>query len=286
MPVNASGNTHNIIRATSNEQLILHFTDIEIGVVTALQSELDVLKKAAVRHESIVGKKRTYDKLYFEINGREFAIIAHTLNRMGISSMSITLMEILHFFPQLKYIGLIGIAAGSSSKNQNKGDILIPTTVYNYEMGKYTESLKGESIEVSFESDYKSFPIDEDVLQKITTVTNNENILNAILQSWDGPKSNQLKVHVGDFACGSSVIASKTKVKQIEDAISRKYIGLDMESYALAAVNQLKHNENIKMFIIKSITDFADSTKDDSDHDFASYIAAKVFLEVCSLVLI
>jgi len=75
-------------------------------------------------------------------------------------------------------------------------------------------------------------------------------------------------------------------VEEIEKAISRKYIGIDMEAFALAAVNQLKHNKNPKMFIIKSITDFADSDKDDSEHEFASHVAAKMFTEVCSNVLV
>ena len=83
-----------------------------------------------------------------------------------------------------------------------------------------------------------------------------------------------------------SLIVSGGNNASIEDAISRKYIGIDMETFALASVNQLKHNHNPKMFIIKAITDFADSDKDDSEHEFASYTAAKVFLEVCSLVLV
>lgn len=61
---------------------------------------------------------------------------------------------------------------------------------------------------------------------------------------------------------------------------------MDMETFALASVNQLKHNEHPKMFIIKSITDFADSDKGDTEHEFASYVAAKVFLEVCSHVFV
>jgi nucleoside phosphorylase len=278
-----------IIRTDTNEKLLSYFTDIDIGVVTALQTELDALIKLSTKHETIVGEKRTYHKLTFKTNEKEFTVIAHTLNNMGISSMSITLMELIYGFPQLKYLALIGIAAGSSSKDQNFGDILIPKTVYNYESGKYIEIKKDgnpENNEIKFNSDYSSFPIDTDILQKITAVTSDQKILDAIMNSWSVSKSYKLKVHSGNFACGSAVIASMKKVKQIEDAISRKYIGIDMETFALASVNQLKHNHNPKMFIIKAITDFADSDKDDSEHEFASYTAAKVFLEVCSLVLV
>lgn len=279
----------NIICTDTNEQLLSYFTDIDIGVVTALQSELDALIKLAVKHETIVGKKRTYYKLYFNINGKDFIVIAHTLDRMGISSMSITLMEILYGFPQLKFLCLVGIAAGSDSKKQNFGDILIPTKVYNYESGKYYEIQKDdktENNELVFNSDYSSFDIDADILQKISAVTNDEKILDSILNGWNEVKKYKLKAHSGNFACGSAVIASIKKVKQIEAAISRKYIGIDMETFALASVNQLKHNVNPKMFIIKAITDFADSDKDDSEHEFASYTSAKIFLEVCSHVLI
>ena len=108
----------NIICTNSDEQLLSYFNDIYLGVVTALQSELNALIKIATKHETIVGPNRTYHKLYFNTNNKEFVVIAHTLNRMGISSMSITLMEILYAFPHLKYLGLIGIAAGSDSENQ------------------------------------------------------------------------------------------------------------------------------------------------------------------------
>ena len=106
----------NIIRTNSNEQLLSYFTDIDIGVVTALQSELDALIRLAVKHETIVGQNRTYHKLTFDTNGKHFVVIAHTLNMMGISSMSITLMEILYSFPHLKFIGLVVIAAVSDIK--------------------------------------------------------------------------------------------------------------------------------------------------------------------------
>lgn len=127
--------------------------------------------------KQLLGPNRTYHKLYFNTNNKEFVVIAHTLNRMGISSMSITLMEILYAFPHLKYLGLIGIAAGSDSEKQNFGDILIPTKVYNYESGKYIEIKIDENPEnnkVEFQSDYISFDVDADICQKITAVTSGQ----------------------------------------------------------------------------------------------------------------
>lgn len=278
-----------IVSTTSHEQLLSYFTDISIGVVTALKTELDALCKLANKHETIVGTYRTYEKLYFNIDGKEFTVIGHTLDRMGISSMSITLMEILYGFPDLKFIALIGIAAGSDSQKQNFGDILIPKNVYNYESGKYKQiedKANSQQLNVVFESDYSSFAIDEDILQKISAVANTTQIIESIQSHWELEKSYKIQVHSGNFACGSSVIASRKKVEEIEKAISRKYIGIDMEAFALAAVNQFKHNKEPKMFIIKAISDFADSDKSDSEHEFASFVAAKMFIEVCFHVLV
>jgi nucleoside phosphorylase len=278
-----------IVSTSSNEQLLAYFTNIEIGVVTALKTELDALINLAEQHETIVGANRTYHKLWYDLNNKKFTVIAHTLDRMGISSMSITLMEILYVFPHLKFLALVGIAAGFNSTKQNFGDILIPTKVYNYESGKYTEQTidtSPENNQVIFNSDYSSFDIDTDMLQKIQAVTGDPKIIETIQDSWHEKKPYKLQVHSGNFACGSAVIASRKKVEEIEKAVSRKYIGIDMEAYALAAVNQLKHNEYPKMFIIKSITDFADSSKNDSEHEFASFVAAKMFIEICSHVLV
>jgi hypothetical protein len=151
-------------------------------------------------------------------------------------------------------------------------------------MGKYAED--PDTRNTIFKSNYSVFNIDEDILQKISAVARDTGLLERIRQDWKNPKSYPLSAHTDNFACGSAVIASASKVKEIEDAIARKYIGLDMESYALASVNQLKFEPYPKLFIIKAISDFADVKKDDSEHEYACYTSARFFVEVCSLVLI
>lgn len=277
-----------ILKINDDAQLISVLEDIEIGVVTALQSELDALIRLADKNERI-SCSRTYHKLTFNHSGKKFAVIAYSLGHMGIASMAISLMEMINTFKKLKYLSLIGIAAGSNSKEQDYGDLLIPETIYNYESGKYSESknripfLKNK---IEFVSDKKSHDIDVEIIQKIKAVTADESILEEIQRSWPLEKSSKLKPHYGNFACGSSVIASKLKINEISDSISRKYIGLDMETFALAAINQLRVGREPKLFIIKSITDFADTQKDDSEHEYAKYTAAKFFIAVCGEILV
>jgi hypothetical protein len=64
-----------IVCANSNEQLVSYFTDVDIGVVTALQTELNALFNLATNHETFVGQNRTYHKLCFSINGKDFAVM-------------------------------------------------------------------------------------------------------------------------------------------------------------------------------------------------------------------
>ena len=274
-----------IINIHTDEQLTSHFTDINIGVITALQSELDALINLADGHEKI-SYSRTYHKLKFITPTKTFYVIGHSLDQMGIAAMAVASMELINYFP-LKYLALIGIAAGAESKTQNLGDILIPTSVYNYESGKYFEESQFLSFlpnKVVFKCDFKSYDIDTDIIQKIR-VCNEENVIDQIQNQWPIKQKNKLKIHFGNFACGSAVIASDIKIKEIEKQIARKYIGLDMESFALAAISRIKTKNDPKLFVVKSITDFADKAKGDSAHEYASYTAAKYFLVICEKVI-
>ncbi|MEI6348740.1 MAG: hypothetical protein WCP69_12405 [Bacteroidota bacterium] len=264
------------------KELSLHFDGNKIGVVTALQSELDALIRLAKNDHEIVTPSRVYHKLTFQENGTEFTVIGHSLNKMGMTSMTITLMEMLSDF-SLEYLALIGIAAGSDSENQDFGDLLIPTKIFNYESGKYTQDKEEKII---FTSDKDSHDVDTDIIQQLSVIANNQNILDSIQNAWHEKKGYKLKAHVDNFACGSSVVASKCRVAEIEKDIARKYIGIDMETYAIVAVNQLKAKVEPKMFAIKAITDFADSDKDNTAHSYASFTASKFFLEFCSRILV
>jgi nucleoside phosphorylase len=272
-----------IINVSSDEESSSHFSNIEIAVVTALQNELDALIGYSAKHQIIIGENRVYHKFFFSIEGKEFAVLGYTANKMGIPMMAISLMELTHAFPGLKYIALIGIAAGSDSSTQSFGDLLIPKIVFNYEMGKYIED---ESGLMAFRSDFSAFYIDEDIYQKIMAVANNSHIVDLVWEALPTKKDHKIKIHSGNLICGSAVIASKEKVREIERAVARKYIGIDMESYAIAAVNALKNGQFPKLFVIKAISDFADSNKDDSEQEYAKVISAGFLIHVCSNVLI
>lgn len=272
-----------ILHFTDSKGLSLHFELTKIGVVTAIQEELDALIELADETEPIAGEYRAYHKLTFKREEGEFTVIAHTLNEMGITSMTVTLMEMITGFTSLEYIALIGIAAGSDRTEQKLGDILIPKKVYNYEAGKYKETDDC----VIFQSDKLSHDVDTDLIQFLSMLGNDKNLLAQIKSNWTGEhRVDDLSAHPGNFACGSAVIASGKKIKELEKHISRKYIGIDMESFALVTVNQIKPTQKPKMFIIKSITDFADNLKDDSAHKYASYTAASFFIEVCAKILL
>jgi len=281
-------NNLQVVREDSPENLNAYFSGLKICVVTALKEELDSLMRYCCKpHEIVIHKNRVYYKLTFSKKGKEFSVIAHTLNQMGISSMSINLTEIINVFSGLRYVGVIGIAAGANKESQKKGDILIPTAVFNYEMGKYIEIPDENNPEISrviFESDYESHHIDSSIQQKISIITN-EAFLKEIMGEWIR-QYKQIGCHEGNLACGSAVIASEKKVKEIRGNVARKCIGIDMESFAVSNLNQLKSNREIEFFIIKAISDFAGVDKNDDDRVFANDMAVKVFIEFCTILLI
>lgn len=100
--------------------------------------------------------------------------------------------------------------------------------------------------------------------------------------SWNrkGGKSinSDTNVHVGSLPSGAAVIQTEELVSDYIELHNRKMLGLDMETYAVyyAAENAPTR----PLFVsIKSVSDYANSKKNDDYQAYASYISISLFLE-------
>jgi nucleoside phosphorylase len=88
----------------------------------------------------------------------------------------------------------------------------------------------------------------------------------------------ELKSWIGPFASGSSVVQCPDIVNSILEH-NRKLIGIDMEAYGVIYTSCNFIDPKPTPFCIKSISDFADSHKNDSYHNYASYTSARYLYE-------
>jgi nucleoside phosphorylase len=83
-----------------------------------------------------------------------------------------------------------------------------------------------------------------------------------------------LKALMGPMASGSYVISTEAKLNEIK-ATQRKLLGVEMEGYGLYYACEHNQDKSVKGIMIKSISDFGDSTKNDQFQEYSSYTSAQ-----------
>lgn len=188
---------------------------------------------------------------------------------MGMTAAAVfATKSITHFCPQ--YVIMTGIAAGLD-KGAEVGDIMVATDVLNYSGGKYVET--DDSVKLL--PDLKNKSMDRALADKLTS-PNYQDVMKQIKNNFEGDSPNHKpKVHFGQIACGTAVVASDAVVTEQIKAHSRKVIGLDMESYGVYFAAQFVKDPGIKAIVVKSISDFANSQKGDAYQKYAAYTSAE-----------
>ena len=245
---------------------ILTAVPIETSAVLALDIEWKQL--------TIPGDPSVYNYGIINLPFKKIHIIHAQQSEMGMTAAAaMTAKIITHFEP--KYILMTGIAAGLD-KDFQFGDIMVGTDIWNYSSGKYEEISENDTRKVVLSPDPKHIPMSQ-TLQSTLTSHEYDGLLDSIKKQYPQtlPVQNGPRVHFGPIACGVAVVASKEIVQQQVKAHGRKTIGLDMESYGVCYAAQTTISKETPVIIVKSISDLADTEKDDSAQPYAAYTSAK-----------
>lgn len=229
---------------------------MKILVIAALQEELDpfidmweALQSQTTRAGDIFyyGK---FDSLevYASASPKysKVACASHTTRMMHISDPDIAMM--------------IGICAGDKQKT-SLGDLVIAENAYDYEIGKLLEE--------DFVPEIQHHEIYPPLQQLIKSIRSSSEVY---IQS----KFNDFSpnVHIGDIACGSSVVEQEEFFNKLRQTRNRKTIALDMESYAfMDAVKGFSHI--CYSLVVKAVCDYATNKKNDSFHEKAARVSAE-----------
>ena len=256
--------------------------EVDIAIICALEKELDAVltmnrgrkqeweELKTENNKSFIYKKNLYSK-----NQKPLSIIAcrKSDNQMGSTvSANLTTEIIQRFHP--KVILLVGIAAGTRSDGRNIGDILIATEVVDYDAGKVIE----EGGNIRYEYDSPSIKVNKKINNLFINISNYDESLKRIHDDasniYDNLPERAIKIYSGTLVCRNIVTASQKEVNKIKERY-RKFIGLEMESYGVYYSADNSSIDNPHFLCIKSVCDFADSSKNDSGQKLAAFTAAE-----------
>lgn len=273
----------NIILSTKSQILesIKNRNKFDFGIICALSEEFEQMKIASGLKWDILRIDNVpidffMSELHTEL-GNTIRIVAGRNNMPGMQAASVMASCMFSVF-DVKTIFMTGICAGfkkDDNDNIDFGDIFIAESEYDYGSGKLCLSEDGSILK----PDPKPLECNFEIKGQINTFIEEnhpENKLEAALQSVNLNLTKRIpQILFGPGACGSYVVTDKNFMKNLIST-NRKLKGLDMEGYGLYMA---AHLLNRKALLIKSISDFADSSKGDTYHRMCSYSSAWFLFE-------
>ena len=246
---------------------IIYVTEIEKQAVMRMYDWTDL---------HIDGDDQAYMEVFIEKNGRKLRIISAQQDEMGMTaSATLTMKMITHFAPE--YVIMPGIAAGTGNitdaTNEEYGDVLLASSVWNFSNGKYVSPNEAEIVfgEVGFNPRPTVVKLKGDYLDDILKyVRSNEN---------------EFLTHFGPLASGTAIVANKSLLEKQVLTRFEDTKGVEMEGYgvAYAATHAMKPKPHV--IIAKSVCDFADERKDDVFQQFAAYTSCGLVKDLLDKVL-
>ena len=223
------------------------------------------------------GDTQAYQEAFVSREGRRLRVISAQQDEMGMTaSASLTAKMIFHFAPE--YVVMPGIAAGTGNaialdRDQEYGDVLLATSVWNFSNGKYVSPHQAEIIfgEIGFNPRPTVVSISGDYMRKI--------------REFIGSDRNEYHVHTGPLASGTAVVANRSLLTKQVVTSFRDTQGVEMEGYGVAYAASHAVDPKPHIIIAKSVCDFADERKDDKYQKFAAYTSCSFVRDLLERVL-
>lgn len=252
----------------------------DISIITALDDEFYWMKIASNTewYKFEMNELSYYSTKIRNNNDEEVSIIAHSINKMGMSYSSATATKMLMLF-RPKILLMTGICAGIEGPTQ-KGDIIVPEYIFNYQEGDITEE--------GFVPSFKTKQLNTNI-SRLIHQTKDSYVLD-IKNEWEKnykvhgemPGGTSFQVHTGNhFGTGSAVVKDKIILDEIKKYMQKDIIGLDMEGYSIFIATEVLYELNTIPILIKSVQDFATKEKDKKFRAFSCFSSARFFFKLC-----
>lgn len=206
---------------------------------------------------------------YFEVDGRKITVCATSAPRMGMVSTALRSAAVITLLrPRL--LVMCGICAGVRGK-ANIGDVILADPAWDFQSGKRVRDKDNAQFSISPHQLYPTTSVRTHVEQ----IRGDKEELRKIVDRFNDPPSDMLRVIIGPLASGSAVLADGEVVNEIR-AQHRDLIGVEMEVYGMYAAAYGASKPQPLPFALKAVCDFADPGKNDNYQRYASYTSASV----------
>lgn len=243
--------------------------DYDIAIICALENpELKEVKLLPYHWEpfGIVGD--TTDYFTGTFNGKK--LICAAAYEMGMSASAVLATKMIAKFKP-RYLIMTGIAGGVSNKSLNYGDVMVADPCFDYESGKKIYE-NGQSV---FKPDYKQIRVDDTINQILRRLAQQSTSLHTIHDEccYEKP-DNALQIKNGPFGSGAAVLSDPKIIERVIQH-QRKFMGFDMEAYAVMLSGSLASAPKPSTVVMKSVSDFGEG-KTDKYQKYAAYTSARV----------
>lgn len=243
--------------------------DYDAAIICALETpELDEVKRLPFEWapHSILGDSTDYFIGIYK--GKR--LVCAAAYEMGLSSAAILSTKIESIF-RPKYLIMTGIAGGVDKEKLHFGDVMVADPCFDYESGKKINE-NGESI---FKPDYRQIRLDDKLNQIVRRLKGKTELLKEIRDgcTYDKPEES-LKIEIGPFGSGAAVLSDSTVIARVIEH-NRKFLGFDMEAYAVMLSGMLSSAPKTVPIVMKAVSDFGDG-KTDKYQNYAAYTSARV----------
>jgi nucleoside phosphorylase len=248
----------------------------DILVLAALSEErspfVDHAKANAESNRQHSGKHGVYEVFCIS----ESIVVVPVMSGMGQLNSTITYCKAMEDVSP-RFVLLLGIAGCMLSKEQAQlGDIAVSESIIDYEIEKiYDDVTKNEPRS----KEYQCAPN----LIKIIKDAGSGSWCEQIQSSH--PNESPPKIHFGPVLSGNILLASTNMKREFQKRFP-KAVAIEMEAAGIAAVTtQYEKIESTHILMIKSFTDWADASKDDSKRSFCTDAAALYAINLIRSVL-
>lgn len=284
------------------KKAIKNIKNISIGIITILDEEYNAVKKLLLEpfeydcHKRGAGHIYTIGKVLNSRGHYNYVVLAQCIG-MGNNFSSIRAALLLEDFQNLKYVIVSGIAAGApnpmnSEKHVRLGDVVVSNMegIIQLDMIKqYDDKTEFRNANINPSSKLleiiKNFRRDNNCILKSTVLSErpncdtdilydqNQNVVEHPFQSFRDP--NKPCIFIGRI--GSANILLKSGIRRDEYIKHFKIMAFEMEGSGVA---DAVWNSSAEYLVVRGICDYADQSKNDVWHEYASAVAATTTVEI------
>jgi nucleoside phosphorylase len=233
----------------------------DFAVVCALEVEREAVCRAfrlKDRDRELRGQRR-YWRGQLRVASRTFGVVVTQLPEMAnVHAATQTSVVLHHWKPQA--VLLVGIAA-AALESQRLGDVVVGRSVFYYELSKVSPDGRLPQPDM--------IHADRTLHSAAVTARKWPGIVRVPRPDGSGIRPER---SFGDIASGEKIIGDPRFRDEVTSP-DRKIRAIEMEGYGFS-VAALEAEQNIRHLVIRGLCDYADQTKSDEWHAYASASAA------------